>query len=192
MIQAHSRAVHGVAFSKDGNRLATADGDAIVRIWDATSKEEIEKDANTLLAVARLGLLRVEQNRYEDAQALFSKVVELSQDTQHLSENQRPGMKRTLTAALDLQARLMLRLGRWDEALESRKELVRLEDEDSDQYRAFLDARDRQHAWESDLRKAISGSWHDWQQTDVVRREAAALLGIDESQLDPPDSDTSK
>ncbi len=31
----------------------------------------------------------------------------------------------------------------------------------------------------------------DWQQTEVVRREATALLGIDDSLIDPPISDTS-
>ena len=322
MIQAHFRSVNGVAFSKDGNRLATADGDAIVRIWDAASKGEIEKDPNTLLAMARLGLLRAEQNRFEDAQALISKVVELSKETQHLSEDQVSDVKNIRVDALESLARLQEGLGHWGEALESRKELVRLdpdehyyqyqvasahlflEDEESfwqiwqkmfdrwgdtesstsaknrivklrlfvdapdhelqtafkyadrafekrkglasfkvflkgvAEYRrgnfvealkhfeaakigfetgkylskcqyfasmahhqlgdsaaakaAFLDARNRQQVWESDLRASQNSSWLYWQQAEVVRREAAALLGIDESQPGPPDSDTSK
>ena len=326
-IKEHDDAVFGVAFSKDGKRLATVSRDNFLRIWDAETKTAISEDSTTRWALLRLGNWRLEQERYSEAEALFSKVIKLSQKTTHHDEHEPAEVRSDVKKALDNLARLQERHGRWDEALESRKELVRLEPENHfRQYRvasahlfledeesfwkvwqemfdrwgdtesprigeriarlrlfrrctrprasdgiqvcglsvfekrkgalasfdvllkgmaeyrrgnfvealkhledakigfegnsiqigngsmcqyfasmahhqlgdyaeakaAFLDARDRQHAWESDLRKAIGGSWHDWQQTDVVRREAAALLGIDESQVDPPDSDTSK
>ena len=325
-IQAHGSNVLGVAFSKDGKRLATVDHQGVLRLWNAETKTAISEDADTLQAMLRLGNWRLEQERYEDAEALFSKVIELNEETQHLNEKQLSETRRNHATALYRQAELKERLGRWDEAIEKRTALVRLEpDDDFHQYRvasaylylekadefwqvwqemfdrwgdtenpriaeriaklrlfvdvpdrelqtafkfadwvfekrkgflasfdvllkgmaeyrrgnfadalkhlddaktgfeedtrfigngsmcqyfasmahhrlgdseaakaAFLDAQDRQHAWETDLRKSIGGSWLDWQQTEVVRREAAALLGFDESQLDPPNSDRSK
>ncbi|MFK7820002.1 MAG: protein kinase [Planctomycetaceae bacterium] len=80
-IQAHPEEVNGVAFSQDGTRLATLSIDGVLRIWDAASNEAIERDPNTLMAMFRLGLWRFEQKRYEDAAALFSKVVELNRQS---------------------------------------------------------------------------------------------------------------
>ena len=40
-LQGHSAAVTAVAWSPDGNRLATASEDATVKVWDAASKREI-------------------------------------------------------------------------------------------------------------------------------------------------------
>jgi serine/threonine protein kinase/WD40 repeat protein len=77
-IDAHSKAVGGVAFSNDGNRLATISLDGVLHVWDAASNAEIEQDPKTLSALLRLGLWRFEQERYEDAEALFSKVLELN------------------------------------------------------------------------------------------------------------------
>ena len=56
---------------------------------------------------------------------------------------------------------------------------------------AFLDASSHQKSEAGRLRGSPDRSWLNWQQAEVVRREAAALLGIDESELDPPNSDTS-
>ena len=56
-IQAHSEEVNGVAFSQDGTRLATLSIDGVLRLWDAASMDEIEKDPNTVLAMARPGVI---------------------------------------------------------------------------------------------------------------------------------------
>ena len=314
-IKEHDDAVFGVAFSKDGKRLATVSRDNFLRIWDAETKTAISEDSTTRWALLRLGNWRLEQERYSEAEELFSKVIKLSQKTTHHDEHEPAEVRSDVKKALDNLARVQDRLGRWDEALESRTELVRLEPENhSRQYRvasahlfledeesfwqvwqkmfdrwgdtqsstiakriaklrlfvdapdrelqtalkfadwafeerkgdlasfnvllkgmaeyrrgnfvealkhledakigfeantrqignasmcqyfasmahhrlgdsvaakaAFFDAQDRQRAWETDLRKSIGGPWHDWQQTDVVRREAAALLGIEAS-----------
>jgi WD40 repeat protein len=37
----HSSSVHGVAFSSDGKRLATASADQTAKVWDAESGKEI-------------------------------------------------------------------------------------------------------------------------------------------------------
>ena len=80
-IQAHTAPVFGVAFSRDGKRLATVDKEAVLRFWDADTKSDIRKDATTLQALARLGLWRFEQQRDEEAEALLSRVAQLSQAT---------------------------------------------------------------------------------------------------------------
>ena len=56
-IDAHSKAVAGVDFSKDGNRLATISLDGVLRVWDAASNSEIEQDPKTLSALLRFCLL---------------------------------------------------------------------------------------------------------------------------------------
>src|SRR5439155_20146064 len=39
-LRGHSSGVRSVAFSRDGNRLASASGDRSVRVWNATPLEE--------------------------------------------------------------------------------------------------------------------------------------------------------
>ena len=87
-IQAHGSNVFGVAFSKDGKRLATVDHQGVLRLWNAETKSDISEDADTLQAMLRLGNWRLEQQRYEDAEALFSKVIELNEGTQHRDEHE--------------------------------------------------------------------------------------------------------
>ncbi|MEO1618315.1 MAG: protein kinase, partial [Planctomycetota bacterium] len=103
-VPAHSDCVWGVAFSKDGNRLATISLDGVLHFWDAASNAEIEQDPNTLQALLRLGLWRFEQERYEDAEALFSKVFELNEEAQHFNEKQLSEMRRNHATALKRQA----------------------------------------------------------------------------------------
>ena len=126
-IQSHADSVFGVAFSKDGNRLATMGSESVLRLWDAASIKEIERHPNTLTALARLGTWRVEQERYQEAEVVFSKVVELFHETKHFRENRLPTMRRNLRIALDFGARLKERRGRWDEALDSRAAIMELE-----------------------------------------------------------------
>ena len=48
---------------------------------DAASNADIEQDPKTLAALLRLGFWRFEQERYEDAETLFSKVLELNRQS---------------------------------------------------------------------------------------------------------------
>ena len=105
-IDAHSSGVVGVDFSNDGNRLATISLDGVLHVWDAASNAEIEQDPKTLSALLRLGLWRFEQERYEDAEALFSKVLELNRKSGRPidSELESVGWKIRLT---------LQRIGKW-------------------------------------------------------------------------------
>lgn len=106
----HSDVPGSIAFSRDGQRLASLSLDGVLHIWDAATNDDIEQDPSTLQALLRLGNWRFEQERYAEAETLFSKVIELNQETQHLSTDELADVKRNLKTASDTYARLMERL----------------------------------------------------------------------------------
>ena len=56
----------------------------------------------------------------------------------------------------------------------------------------YLDGLDRHSRDEDQLRISSTQTWADWQLAEVARREAAALLKIDEKSIDQPVPDTSQ
>ena len=176
IIQTHGDQVYGVEFSPDGNRLASLSVDGVLRFWDADSTSEIEQDPKTLRALLRLGNWRLEQERYEEAQALFSKVIELSQKSPHHDEHELAEVRSDVKKALDNLARLQERLGRWDEALESRTELVRLEPENHfRQYRvasAHLFLEDEESFWQ--VWQQMFDRWGDTESAAIAKHIAEA------------------
>jgi WD40 repeat protein len=103
----HSDIPGSIAFSKDGHRLASVSLDGVLHIWDAATRNDIEHDPNTLQALLRLGNWRLEQERYAEAETLFSKVIELNHGTQHLTADELADVRRNLKNASDCHARLM-------------------------------------------------------------------------------------
>ena len=79
---AHANAVMGAAFSPDGNTLATAGNEGMLRLWEAASFEEIESLPPTREAMFRLGTLRMSEDRYEEAERIF--VTLLKRQKKHL------------------------------------------------------------------------------------------------------------
>ena len=76
---AHTNAVMGAAFSPDGNTLATAGNEGVLRLWEAASIEELESYPPTLEAMFRLGTLRISEDRYDEAERIFARLLELQQ-----------------------------------------------------------------------------------------------------------------
>lgn len=74
---AHSDAVAGVAFSPDGNTLATVGNEGVLRLWEATPLDEIESYPRTHEAMLRLGKLRIQEERYMEAEAILGRLLEL-------------------------------------------------------------------------------------------------------------------
>ena len=100
----HSDSPWGIAFSKDGQRMASLSLDGVLHIWDAASNDDIEQDPSTLRALLRLGNWRLEQERYAEAGTLFSKVIELNQKTQSLSADELAAVRRNLKTASESRA----------------------------------------------------------------------------------------
>ena len=82
-LYAHSDAVAGVAFSPNGNTLATVGNEGVLRLWEAASFEEIASYPRTHEAMLRLGKLRIQEERYSEAEAVLVRLLELQQ--KHLS-----------------------------------------------------------------------------------------------------------
>ena len=74
---AHSDAVMGVAFSPDGNRLATVGNEGVLRIWDAATLDEIERHPATYTSMYRLGQMRNREERYAEAESVLRRLLSL-------------------------------------------------------------------------------------------------------------------
>ena len=73
----HSDAVMGVAFSPDGNKLASVGNEGVLRIRKAATLDEIDHDPATHASMYRLGQMRNEEERYAEAEAILQRLLEL-------------------------------------------------------------------------------------------------------------------
>ena len=67
----------GVAFSPDGNKLATVGFEGVLRLWEAPTIMEVERYPPTQQGLFRLGQLRMNENRYEEAELIFAKLLKI-------------------------------------------------------------------------------------------------------------------
>ena len=101
--------------------------DDVLKLWDVLLPDGTQPDPSTLQALLHLGNHRLKQKRFEEAEALFSKVAKLGQKTQHLNPGGFEAVISSTKTALESRALLMEHLGRWDEAIKSREEFVQLQ-----------------------------------------------------------------
>ena len=74
-LHAHSDAVMGVAFSPDGNKLATIGNEGVLRIWTAATIDEIDKHPGTYMSMLRLGQMWNKEERYAEAEAVLRRLL---------------------------------------------------------------------------------------------------------------------
>ncbi len=73
----HSDAVMGVAFSPDGNKLASVGNEGVLRIRKAATLDEIDHDPVTHASMFRLGQMRNREERYAEAEAILKRLLTL-------------------------------------------------------------------------------------------------------------------
>ena len=156
---------------------ATAGTDDVLKLWDVLWPDGTWPDPNTLQALLNLGNHRLKQKRFEEAEALFSKVAQLGRKGLHLDPRELAAAK----TALKSRALLMEHLGKWNEAIQSREELVRLEPNNSYQkYKlasAYLYQKEYEKFWQ--VWNEMNERWREISNLYIANRSARLRLLVD-------------
>ncbi|MFK7737822.1 MAG: PA14 domain-containing protein, partial [Pirellulaceae bacterium] len=115
-IQAHSESIFGIAFSDDGNRLATLSVDGVLHVWDAATCSEIEDDPKTVDLLFATGNSHWRQKRFAEGEKTTALALELNRKSGHLSENEaadRVRYTRSMMKTLGYWPRLKEETGNW-------------------------------------------------------------------------------
>ena len=101
---AHADAVKGVAFSHDGNTLATIGSEGVLRLWEAAPLDEIDSYPPTLESVLRLAQLRNSQDKFVEAESILRRLLRLHR--KRLNDGAIERVRQAITASLDGQNRI--------------------------------------------------------------------------------------